>query len=79
MNFGIAASRGVAEGKVRILSDPAQAAEYKRITAQIDPSIPVYAVPGNHDVGNEPTRELLDIYRQRFGRDYYSFREGEIC
>ena len=58
--------------------DAAQATEYKRITAEIDPSIRVYAVPGNHDVGNEPTQELLDTYRERFGPDYYSFREGDV-
>ncbi|MBD0286998.1 MAG: metallophosphoesterase, partial [Flavisolibacter sp.] len=32
--------------------DPAQIAEYKRIAAALDPSIPLYNVPGNHDVGN---------------------------
>ncbi len=59
-------------------SDPAQAAEYFRITAKIDPSITVYAVPGNHDVGNEPTPDSLASYRARFGMDYYSFRQGGL-
>jgi 3',5'-cyclic AMP phosphodiesterase CpdA len=58
--------------------DPAQTAEYLRITGKIDRSIPVYAVPGNHDVGNEPTAETLAYYRQRFGKDYYGFREGDV-
>jgi len=39
--------------------DPVQTAEYHRVTAMIDKSIPVYAVPGNHDVGNTPTAETL--------------------
>ena len=39
--------------------DKAQAAEYVRITSKIDRSIPVYAVAGNHDVGNDPTPETL--------------------
>ena len=60
------------------VGDPAQTAEYLRITARIDPSIPVYAVPGNHDVGNEPTPETLAYYRQHFGRDYYSFIQGSL-
>lgn len=60
------------------IGDPVQAAEYFRITAKIDPSIPVYAVAGNHDVGNEPTPETLAYYRQHFGKDYYSFRLGGI-
>jgi 3',5'-cyclic AMP phosphodiesterase CpdA len=58
--------------------DPAQLAEYKRITAKIDKSIPVYAAPGNHDVGNDPTPESVAAYRKALGPDYYSFRQGDI-
>jgi 3',5'-cyclic AMP phosphodiesterase CpdA len=58
--------------------DKAQAAEYVRITSKIDRSIPVYAVAGNHDVGNDPTPETLKAYRTRFGPDYYSFRHGRV-
>jgi serine/threonine-protein phosphatase CPPED1 len=58
--------------------DAAQAAEYHRIAARLDPAIKLYSVPGNHDVGNEPTKESLAIYRERYGPDYYSFRSGEI-
>jgi serine/threonine-protein phosphatase CPPED1 len=60
------------------VGDPAQTAEYLRITAKIDKSIPVYAVPGNHDVGNEPTPETLAYYRQHFGPDRYSFVQGSL-
>src|SRR5436190_8138880 len=49
--------------------DPVQTAEYRRITALIDKSVPVYAVPGNHDVGNTPTPETLAYYREQFGAD----------
>jgi 3',5'-cyclic AMP phosphodiesterase CpdA len=58
--------------------DAAQLAEYKRITAKIDPSIPVYAVAGNHDVGNDPTPESVAAYRAALGPDYYSFRQGDV-
>jgi len=58
--------------------DPAQIAEYFRITAKLDRSIPLYSVPGNHDVGNKPTPESLAAYRQKFGADYYSFRSGAL-
>lgn len=58
--------------------DDAQTAEFLRITAQIDKSIPVYHVSGNHDVGNEPTPELLVYYREHIGPDYYSFLEGGL-
>lgn len=54
--------------------DEAQIAEYLRVVKKLDPAIPVYSVPGNHDVGNEPTPELLAAYRQRFGPDHYTFR-----
>lgn len=60
------------------VGDPAQTAEYLRITKKIDPSIPVYPVPGNHDVGNEPTPETLAYYRQHFGPDHYSFVHGSL-
>jgi len=58
--------------------DAAQAAEFKRIAAKLDRKIRLFAMPGNHDVGNEPTAETLAKYRERFGPDYYSFRVGEI-
>jgi serine/threonine-protein phosphatase CPPED1 len=59
--------------------DAAQAAEYKRIAAKLDPAIKLYALPGNHDVGNEANAESLAVYRERFGRDYYTFRAGDIA
>jgi len=58
--------------------DDIQSAEYHRITKKIDPSIPVYALPGNHDVGNDPTPETLAYYRKNFGRDYYSFQQRDL-
>ncbi len=57
----------------------AQAAEYKRITAKLDASIKLFHVAGNHDVGNEATKESLARYRERNGPDYYSFRVGDIA
>jgi 3',5'-cyclic AMP phosphodiesterase CpdA len=56
--------------------DPAQIAEYSRITHQLDPNIALYSIAGNHDVGNVPTPESLVAYRKIFGKDYYSFRQG---
>ncbi len=58
--------------------DADQIREYERISATLDPSIRIYHVAGNHDVGNEPTPNALKAYRERFGPDYYSFREGPI-
>jgi 3',5'-cyclic AMP phosphodiesterase CpdA len=57
----------------------AQVAEYQRIAAKLDPAIRLYNVPGNHDVGGEPTPASLAAYRERFGPDYYSFRYGDFA
>lgn len=55
--------------------DAAQTAEYKRILKELDPSITVYNVAGNHDVGNIPTPATLATYRAAFGPDYYTFTQ----
>jgi 3',5'-cyclic AMP phosphodiesterase CpdA len=55
-----------------------QIAEYSRIAGELDPSIPLYNVPGNHDVGNTPTEKSLSGYRKNFGADYYSFTSGTL-
>jgi 3',5'-cyclic AMP phosphodiesterase CpdA len=60
-------------------SNTEQAAEYKRIAASLDSKIRLFSLPGNHDVGNEPTKESLARYRERFGPDYYTFRVGGIA
>lgn len=36
-------------------------------------TVPCYCVPGNHDVGGEPTAESLRRYREVIGEDYYTF------
>lgn len=58
--------------------DAAQIAEYKRIAAKLDRSIPLYSLPGNHDVGNNPTAETIAAYRKNIGPDYYTFEQGHI-
>jgi len=57
--------------------DAAEIAEYKRVLAELDPSIPVYNVAGNHDVGNIPTAESIAAYRASIGPDYYTFTAGD--
>jgi 3',5'-cyclic AMP phosphodiesterase CpdA len=56
----------------------AQAAEYRRIASKLEPSIKLYNVAGNHDVGNQPTPASLADYREKFGADYYKFRSGDL-
>jgi 3',5'-cyclic AMP phosphodiesterase CpdA len=85
-NFAIATANRLKPDFVVITGDlindgasTAQAAEYKRIAAKIDSKIPLYAMPGNHDMENEPTKETVARYRSRMGRDYYSFRSGAMA
>lgn len=60
------------------MGDTAQMDEYLRIAAKLDPSIPLYQLPGNHDVGNDPTPESIAAYVTRFGPDHYVFRCGPV-
>jgi 3',5'-cyclic AMP phosphodiesterase CpdA len=58
--------------------DGAQIAEYQRILGKLDPAIRAYSIPGNHDVGNEPTPESLAAYTKRFGPDHFTFTVGSF-
>jgi serine/threonine-protein phosphatase CPPED1 len=58
--------------------NPEQIREFLRISGKIDSSIPVYYLPGNHDVGHQPTSETVAAYRKSIGRDFYSFRAGPV-
>jgi 3',5'-cyclic AMP phosphodiesterase CpdA len=58
--------------------DAAQIAEYRRIVGQIDRSIPVYDVAGNHDVENVPTPASIAGYTNLFGADHYTFRHSGL-
>jgi len=58
--------------------DAAQIAEYQRITAKLDRSIPLYNISGNHDLENEPTTASLAAYRRVHGKDYYTFRHQSL-
>lgn len=63
---------------VNTASEKAQADEYLRIAAKLDRSIPLYHLPGNHDIGNEPTADSIAAYTARFGPDRYTFRKGPM-
>lgn len=63
---------------VNTAGDTTQVDEYLRIAAKLDRSIPLYQLPGNHDIGNEPTAESIATYVARFGPDHYSFRCGPL-
>lgn len=46
---------------------------YKELIGKIDKSIPVYHVPGNHDIRDGADNSLIDAYISRFGYDRFSF------
>ncbi len=61
----------------------AAAENFKTLTAHLP--MPLYLVPGNHDIGDKlvdwmPAGTVCDkfiaLYRQYFGQDYYSFDHG---
>lgn len=58
--------------------DPAQLSEYLRIAGKLDPSIHLYNLPGNHDIGDKPTPEGIAAYTKAFGPDHYTFRAGRM-
>lgn len=58
--------------------DAREIAEYRRIAALLDPSIPLYDVAGNHDVGNAPTPASVAAYRGIFGADHYTFERNGV-
>ena len=57
--------------------DQAQLDEMFRVSSGLNPEIPLYYAPGNHDVGGAPTADSLALYRERFGADNYSFSHKE--
>lgn len=55
-----------------------QVRSFKHVFSEIDPSIPLVCVCGNHDVGNKPTTESIQKYKNRFGDDYLVFWAGGV-
>ena len=51
----------------------AQIADLKKTLDELDPEIKLVCICGNHDVGDEPTKETIDEYKKEFGDDYMSF------
>ncbi|HWK56806.1 MAG TPA: metallophosphoesterase [Parapedobacter sp.] len=63
---------------INIPGDTIQIAAYKAIADKLDPNIPLYNLPGNHELENQVTNELLADYRRQFGKDYYTFFHGKL-
>jgi serine/threonine-protein phosphatase CPPED1 len=50
-----------------------QFADFRQLWNQLNSSIPLLCLCGNHDVGNVPTAASIQRYTQEFGDDYYAF------
>lgn len=59
---------------VNAKNNQSQIDEFKRITSEISSDIPVYYTPGNHDVGQSPSREDIDLFVANYGFDRFSFK-----
>lgn len=55
-----------------------QIAAYKSMIAQIDSSVMVYMIPGNHDIG-KVSRASIDNYKKNYGETHFSFRYGDCA
>lgn len=47
--------------------------DFVKVFQELDPDVKLVCVCGNHDIGDIPNRETLQIYRRQFGQDYFSF------
>lgn len=56
-------------------NDP-QEKDFKEVFKELDPSIPLVCVCGNHDVGDTPTHQSLKKFRSNFGNDFFTFWVG---
>jgi serine/threonine-protein phosphatase CPPED1 len=46
---------------------------FQSIWSQLDPSIALVCLCGNHDVGNRPTKATINRFKSNYGDDYLSF------
>lgn len=54
-------------------TDSNQLKSFQKIKSLIQKRIPVYLIPGNHDVGQKPTDETLNFYFKHYKTDRFSF------
>jgi serine/threonine-protein phosphatase CPPED1 len=60
-------------------NDRTQIDEFRRLTAMIDHGIPLYFSPGNHDIGDQPSKKAIDSFGKDYGPDRFFFKhKGSI-
>ena len=55
-----------------------QVSDFKEIYGNINVDIPLICVCGNHDIGDRPNSISIDLYRSRFGDDYFTFKVNNV-
>jgi len=51
----------------------AQEKDFFKVFSKLNSDIPLVCVCGNHDVGNQPSKDTIHRYRSTWGDDYFSF------
>jgi len=52
--------------------------DFEDLIIQLDEEIEIFAICGNHDLGNKPTTDSIGRFEERFGRSYFSFWIGGV-
>ncbi len=47
--------------------------DFKEVWSNLDSDIPMICLCGNHDVGNQPTKQSIDEFKKNYGDDYLAF------
>lgn len=50
-----------------------QISAFQKLISKIDPAVPLYLLPGNHDIGQIPDVQSLRKYRKTYGKDRFFF------
>jgi len=52
--------------------------DFTKVFQALDPDVKLVCVCGNHDIGDTPTQATLQVYRNQFGSDIFSFFVGGV-
>ncbi|KAL5966744.1 Serine/threonine-protein phosphatase CPPED1 [Taenia solium] len=55
-----------------------QISDLKSSLEKVSPSIPIFVLPGNHDIGNNPSPADIEDYKSHWGDDYFTFWCGKV-
>ncbi|CAL8134212.1 unnamed protein product [Orchesella dallaii] len=52
--------------------------DFVQVFKELVSDVKLVCVCGNHDIGDTPTKETLQVYKRQFGQDYFSFWAGGV-